>query len=215
MADHYIKQGLKDFGIYGCVIGYAQSYGVTVHAWRVAGMLKRMLEDAPDATTQYCVFADANNKQVGFTKNSTIDEMEAIIAGRSNFYGVDAKGKQWAVGDILNVGPYRINYWQQNVADTTLNDAEEEYFTTDKAGNNAPDATFKSQVILGSASAYGMFANKGRCKKGTDGKVDLTIAEVESFAAANQSAMESGYISYECGKMNSCIGPHLLLSLVL
>src|SRR5574344_2787601 len=178
MADHYIKQGLKDFGIYGCVIGYAQSYGVTVHAWRVAGMLKRMLEDAPDATTQYCVFADANNKQVGFTKNSTIDEMESIIAGRSNFYGVDAKGKQWAVGDILNVGPYKVNYWQQNVADTTLNDTEEEYFTSDKAGNFNADSTYKSQIILGSASAYSMFANKGRCKKGTDGKVDLTIAEV-------------------------------------
>jgi len=207
MADHYIKQGLKDFGIYGCVIGYAQSYGVTVHAWRVAGMLKRMLEDAPDSTTQYCSFADANGKQVGFTKKSAVDEMEAAIAGRSNFYGVDAKGKQWAVGDIVNVGPYRINYWQQNVADTTLNDAEIQYFTTDKAGNNNPVEGYKSQVILGSASAYAMFAKKGRCVIGSDGKIDLGIAEVESFAAANQAAMESGYITYECGKMNSCIGP--------
>lgn len=206
MADHYIKQGLKDFGIYGCVIGYAQSYGLTVHAWRVAGMLKRMLQDAPDDTTQYCVF-DNGGKQVGFTKKSNADEIESVIAGRSNFYGVDAKGKQWAVGDIVNVGPYRVNYWQQNVADTTLNDAEIEYFTTDKAGNNNPVAGFKSQVILGSASAYGMFAKKGRCVIGSDGKIDLGIAEVESFADANQSAMESGYITYESGKMNSCIGP--------
>jgi hypothetical protein len=89
---------------------------------------------------------------------------------------------------FANVGPYRINYWQQNVADTTLNDAEEVYFTTDKAGNNNPDATFKSQVILGSASAYGMFAKKGRCKSLVlMVRSILGIAEVESFAAANQS----------------------------
>jgi hypothetical protein len=207
MADYYIgTKKYTDLAVYGCVIGYAQSLGITVHAWRVAGMFKRMLEDAPDATTHYCSFY-ADKTENYFTKNSTIQEIETTIAGRSNVYGVDAKGNQWATGDILNIGPYKVNYWQQNVADRTANDAEEVTFTTDAKGAFNGDSNFKAQIILGSASAYSMFAGKGRCKADDSGKVDLKIAEVESFADANLTAMNSGYIDYECGKMNSCIGP--------